>query len=29
MANILSKLGVHAQLQALAFALRRGVVEIP
>jgi PAS domain S-box-containing protein len=29
MANILSKLGVHSQLQALVFALRYGVVEIP
>jgi DNA-binding NarL/FixJ family response regulator len=28
MANILSKLGVHSQLQALVFALRHGVVEI-
>jgi DNA-binding NarL/FixJ family response regulator len=28
MANILSKLGVHSQLQALVFALRYGVVEI-
>jgi DNA-binding NarL/FixJ family response regulator len=28
-ANILSKLGVHSQLQALVFALRHGVVEIP
>ena len=27
-ANILSKLGVHSQLQALVFALRYGVVEI-
>jgi DNA-binding NarL/FixJ family response regulator/signal transduction histidine kinase len=27
-ANILSKLGVHSQLQALVFALRHGVVEI-
>jgi len=29
MANILTKLGVHSQLQALVFALRHGVVEIP
>jgi PAS domain S-box-containing protein len=29
MASILSKLGVHSQLQALVFALRHGVVEIP
>jgi DNA-binding NarL/FixJ family response regulator len=29
MANILSKLGVHSQLQALVFALRYGVVQIP
>ena len=29
MANILSKLGVHSQLQALVFALRHGVVEVP
>ena len=28
MASILKKLGVHSQLQALLFALRRGVVEI-
>jgi DNA-binding NarL/FixJ family response regulator len=28
-ANILAKLGVHSQLQALVFALRYGVVEIP
>jgi two-component system nitrate/nitrite response regulator NarL len=28
MANILTKLGVHSQLQALVFALRHGVVEI-
>jgi DNA-binding NarL/FixJ family response regulator len=28
MANILSKLEVHSQLQALVFALRHGVVEI-
>jgi PAS domain S-box-containing protein len=28
MANILAKLGVHSQLQALVFALRHGVVEI-
>jgi DNA-binding NarL/FixJ family response regulator len=27
-ASILSKLGVHSQLQALVFALRYGVVEI-
>jgi PAS domain S-box-containing protein len=29
MANILSKLGVHSQLQALVFALRHGVVQLP
>jgi PAS domain S-box-containing protein len=29
MANILAKLGVHSQLQALVFALRHGVIEIP
>jgi len=29
MANILSKLGVHSQVQALVFALRHGVVAIP
>jgi two-component system nitrate/nitrite response regulator NarL len=29
MSNILAKLGVHSQLQALVFALRYGVVEIP
>jgi DNA-binding NarL/FixJ family response regulator len=29
MASILSKLGMHSQLQALVFALRYGVVEIP
>jgi DNA-binding NarL/FixJ family response regulator len=28
-ANILQKLDVHSQLQALVFALRHGVVEIP
>ncbi len=28
-ANILAKLGVHSQLQALVFVLRHGVVEIP
>jgi DNA-binding NarL/FixJ family response regulator len=28
MANILSKLGVHSQLQALVFAVRYGVLEI-
>jgi DNA-binding CsgD family transcriptional regulator len=28
MASILRKLGVNSQLQALVFALRRGVVEI-
>jgi DNA-binding NarL/FixJ family response regulator len=28
-ANILGKLGVHSQLQALIFALRVGVVEVP
>jgi DNA-binding NarL/FixJ family response regulator len=27
--NILSKLGVHSRIQALVFALRHGVVEIP
>jgi DNA-binding NarL/FixJ family response regulator len=27
MSNILAKLGVHSQLQALVFALRHGVVE--
>jgi DNA-binding NarL/FixJ family response regulator len=29
MASILGKLGVHSQLQALIFALRHGVVELP
>jgi DNA-binding NarL/FixJ family response regulator len=29
MASILKKLEVHSQLQALVFALRHGVVEIP
>jgi DNA-binding NarL/FixJ family response regulator len=29
MANILAKLGVHSQLQALVFALRHGLVEVP
>jgi DNA-binding NarL/FixJ family response regulator len=29
MVGILTKLGVHSQLQALVFALRDGVVEIP
>jgi DNA-binding NarL/FixJ family response regulator len=29
MANILAKLGVHSQLQALVFAQRYGVVESP
>jgi PAS domain S-box-containing protein len=29
MANILSKLRVHSQLQALVFALRHGVVDVP
>ncbi len=29
MSNILTKLGVHSQLQALVFALRFGVVQIP
>jgi PAS domain S-box-containing protein len=29
MASVLKKLGVHSQLQALIFALRYGVVEIP
>jgi DNA-binding NarL/FixJ family response regulator len=29
MANILAKLGVHSQLQALVFALRYGVVKLP
>ena len=28
-ASILAKLGVHSQLQAVVFALRYGVVEIP
>ena len=28
MASILSKLGVHSQLQALVFSVRHGVVEI-
>jgi DNA-binding NarL/FixJ family response regulator len=28
MASILTKLGLHSQLQALVFALRHGVVEI-
>jgi DNA-binding NarL/FixJ family response regulator len=28
MANILAKLGVHSQLQALVFALRHGIVQI-
>jgi DNA-binding NarL/FixJ family response regulator len=28
-ANILRKLGVHSQLQALLFALRYGVVDVP
>jgi DNA-binding NarL/FixJ family response regulator len=28
-ANILSKLGVHSQLQALVFALRYGLVDVP
>jgi DNA-binding NarL/FixJ family response regulator len=28
MTNILSKLGVHSQLQALVLVLRHGVVEI-
>jgi DNA-binding NarL/FixJ family response regulator/signal transduction histidine kinase len=28
-ANILTKLGVHSQLQALVFALRHGLVEVP
>jgi PAS domain S-box-containing protein len=28
-ANILGKLGVHSQLQALIFALRHGIVEVP
>jgi DNA-binding NarL/FixJ family response regulator len=27
-ANILAKLGVHSQLQALVFALRHGVIEL-
>jgi DNA-binding NarL/FixJ family response regulator len=27
-ANILAKLGVHSQLQALLFALRHGVVDV-
>jgi DNA-binding NarL/FixJ family response regulator len=29
MSSILAKLGVHSQLQALLFALRHGLVEIP
>ena len=29
MASILAKLGVHSQLQALVFALRHGLVEVP
>jgi DNA-binding NarL/FixJ family response regulator len=29
MSSILAKLGVHSQLQALVFAVRHGVVEIP
>jgi DNA-binding NarL/FixJ family response regulator len=29
MSSIISKLGVHSQLQALVFAVRHGVVEIP
>jgi DNA-binding NarL/FixJ family response regulator len=29
MANILSKLGLHSQLQAVLFALRHGVVAAP
>jgi DNA-binding NarL/FixJ family response regulator len=29
MANILAKLGVHSKLQALVFAARYGVVELP
>ncbi|MDQ3677749.1 MAG: LuxR C-terminal-related transcriptional regulator [Actinomycetota bacterium] len=28
-ANILAKLGVHSQLQALVFAIRYGVVDVP
>jgi DNA-binding NarL/FixJ family response regulator len=28
-ANILAKLGVHSQLQAVVFALRHGVVQVP
>jgi DNA-binding NarL/FixJ family response regulator len=28
-ASILAKLGVHSQLQAVVFALRHGVVEVP
>ena len=27
--NILAKLGVHSQLQAVVFALRHGVVQVP
>jgi DNA-binding NarL/FixJ family response regulator len=27
--NILAKLGVHSQLQAVVFALRHGVVQLP
>jgi DNA-binding NarL/FixJ family response regulator len=29
MANILSKLGLHSQLQAVLFALRHGIVDAP
>jgi DNA-binding NarL/FixJ family response regulator len=28
MSSILSKLGVHSQLQALVFAVRHGLVEV-
>ena len=28
-ASILSKLGVHSRLQALVFALRHGIVQVP
>ena len=29
LASILARLGVHSQLQALVFAVRHGVMEIP
>ena len=29
MASILAKLEIHSQMQALVFALRHGIVEIP